>query len=66
MPDGYPFVGIVRSSEYYLSITTLEQREASTELINAIVHGPFELAQTLLREFDSSLVLEQNPRVIQG
>ncbi len=65
MPDGYPFVGIVRSAEYYISIATLEEREASKELINAIVHGPFEEAQKLLSQFDSSLILEQNPRITQ-
>lgn len=68
MNDPYPFVGIVKDRELgnYVSMKALEERGASTELIKAIVHGPFELAVNLMSEWGEGFVVEINPQLINS
>ena len=63
MSDGYPFVGIVREKDtnYYVSPDHLEKKGANSELIQAIVHGPIELAMQLIEEWNTGYTVEPNP-----
>lgn len=67
MGDGYPFAGIVRNREsgFFVSIRFLEEKGASEDLINAIVHGTLELAVKLMNEWEADFAVEANPRLNQ-